>query len=244
MSYGAKQQPNFFVGVDLGQAQDYTAIAVVERIPAKEGPDGRPAGLVEQGTRSRTPIGSILHVRHLERLPLGMPYAGQAEHIRDLLRADELQTVRGTATLWGGLLVSDRTKTAPGVAVDATGVGRPACEMLRAHGLSFDAITITAGETHTYVDGFHRVPKRDLIAALQVSMESGWLRIAAGLELAETLRSELLNFRMKVNINTGHDSYEAWREGDHDDLVLATAMACWKATRRPRSSLVGSHPGY
>lgn len=34
---------------------------------------------------------------------------------------------------------------------------------------------------------------------------------------------------MKVNVSTGHDSYEAWREGDHDDLVLAAALAAWKA---------------
>jgi hypothetical protein len=35
-----------------------------------------------------------------------------------------------------------------------------------------------------------------------------------------------------VNISTAHDSYEAWREGDHDDLVLATALACWRAAKR------------
>ena len=244
MPYGTKPQPRFHVGIDLGQAQDYTAICVIERIPAREGPDGRPAGIVEQGTRGRTPVSSILHVRHLERLPLGMPYTDQAERIRDLLHAPELWTTSTGIQLWGDFRVVDHKNSLPGVAVAATGVGRAACEMLRAHGLEFDAVTITAGETHNYTDGFHRVPKRDLIGALQVSLESGWLRIASGLELAETLRSELLNFRMKVNIATGHDSYEAWREGDHDDLVLATAMACWKATRRPRSTLVGSHQGY
>jgi hypothetical protein len=32
-----------------------------------------------------------------------------------------------------------------------------------------------------------------------------------------------------VNIATGNDSYEAWREGIHDDLVLSVALACWFA---------------
>ncbi len=32
---------------------------------------------------------------------------------------------------------------------------------------------------------------------------------------------------MKIDPATAHDSYSHWREGDHDDLVLATAMACW-----------------
>jgi hypothetical protein len=38
---------------------------------------------------------------------------------------------------------------------------------------------------------------------------------------------ELLNFRVKIDPRTAHDFYEHWREGDHDDLVLATALACW-----------------
>lgn len=33
----------------------------------------------------------------------------------------------------------------------------------------------------------------------------------------------------RSGIATGHDSYEAWRDGDHDDLVLSLAMACWFA---------------
>jgi hypothetical protein len=53
------------------------------------------------------------------------------------------------------------------------------------------------------------------------------LKIAKELELAPILKKELLNFRVKVDPKTAHDSYEHWREGDHDDLVLATALACW-----------------
>jgi hypothetical protein len=71
------------------------------------------------------------------------------------------------------------------------------------------------------------VPKRDLVAAVQVLLQNGRLKIAEGLELAPTLRKELLGFRVKVDPKTAHDSYEHWREGDHDDLVLATALACW-----------------
>jgi hypothetical protein len=91
------------------------------------------------------------------------------------------------------------------------------------------AITIHGGSTVS-VDphrrGF-RVPKRDLVSAVQVLLQTRRLRIAEGLPEADTLKRELLNFRVKVNPATAHDSYEHWREGDHDDLVLATAMACW-----------------
>ena len=61
---------------------------------------------------------------------------------------------------------------------------------------------------------------------------NGTLKVAGDLELWPTLRQELLTFRRKVSLATGHDSYEHWRESDHDDLVLATALACWQATRR------------
>jgi hypothetical protein len=36
---------------------------------------------------------------------------------------------------------------------------------------------------------------------------------------------------VKINISTAHDSYEAWREGDHDDLVLSVALARWAGER-------------
>jgi hypothetical protein len=38
-------------------------------------------------------------------------------------------------------------------------------------------------------------------------------------------------FKVKININTGNESFEAWRERDHDDLVLAVALACWFGER-------------
>jgi hypothetical protein len=34
---------------------------------------------------------------------------------------------------------------------------------------------------------------------------------------------------MKQNISTGHVTYEAWRERDHDDLVLALCVAVFAA---------------
>ena len=39
-----------------------------------------------------------------------------------------------------------------------------------------------------------------------------------------TLVQELLAFRVKIDPLTAHDSYGAWREGAHDDLVLAVAL--------------------
>ena len=87
------------------------------------------------------------------------------------------------------------------------------------------------------------MPKRDLASAPLVLMQNKQLKIAEAMPLAETLRKELLNFKVKINIATGHDSYEAWREGDHDDLVLAVAMACWCGERYLRKESSLPRPG-
>ena len=192
----------YFVGLDLGQANDYTAIVVAEKV--------EPAGADDYE----------LHVRHLERF-------------RDVLYPEVVERVKGLMD--ASVLCGKSALT-----VDSTGVGAAVTDMLRRAGLTFDAVTITGGDTETLSGyGSWRVPKRDLVGNLQVLLQGGRLKIARELTHAENLRAELLNFRVKVNIATGHDSYEAWREGDHDDLVLAAAMAAWKAQKPEFKVLIG-----
>ncbi len=91
-------------------------------------------------------------------------------------------------------------------------------------------MTITGGEAATREPGGYRVPKRDLVGALQVLLQQERLHVAQGLPEAATLVRELLDFRVKLS-DAGHDSYGAWREGTHDDLVLAVALAVWRAEK-------------
>jgi hypothetical protein len=56
------------------------------------------------------------------------------------------------------------------------------------------------------------------------------LKIAESLDLPETLSRELQNFTVKIT-DAANDVYGAWREGTHDDLVLAVALAVWKTTQ-------------
>jgi hypothetical protein len=90
-------------------------------------------------------------------------------------------------------------------------------------------IQITGGDTVTRDGNLTRVPKRDLVSAAQVALQTGRLKIAASLPDAATLTRELESFQVKINLDTAHDSYGAWREGSHDDLVLAVALALWIA---------------
>ena len=45
------------------------------------------------------------------------------------------------------------------------------------------------------------------------------------------LVEELQNFKLKIT-TASNDTYEAWRESVHDDLVLAAAMAAWLGEKR------------
>lgn len=198
---------SFYVGLDLGQSNDYTALAVVEKVGDAKDPD--------------------LHLRHLERYPLRTPYPTMVDRVEALVKNPKLATTRPD---WS----SRRVLEEPDLLVDATGVGRPVVDLFRERGLRHEAITITGGNKVTSDDGGYGVPKRDLIGALEVPFHSGRLKVAAGLHLWGTLRGELQSFRRKVSLTTGNDTYEHWRESDHDDLVLAAALACWGATRPSR----------
>lgn len=125
--------------------------------------------------------------------------------------------------------------------VDATGVGAPVVDMLDSHSVRPVRVYIHGGTSVSFEGGVWKVPKRDLVSTVQILLQNGLLKIAPG-PLADVLISEMLNFRMKINPATAHDSYAAWREGDHDDLVLAVALACWWGRRIMSCIDVGWRP--
>jgi hypothetical protein len=144
--------------------------------------------------------------------------------------------VAHTRTLVGALRAR-QPKPAVDLIVDYTGVGRAVADLLEEAGLGMPVtlVTITGGDVVTRGErGEQRVPKRDLAAVVQVCLQSERLHIAETLPLARTLTDELVNIRVKVSL-AGHDSYGAgaeWREGNHDDLVLALALATWQGENR------------
>jgi hypothetical protein len=194
----------FYVGLDLGQSADYTALAVVHSV------------------HTRTPNGETvrgLHHRHLKRYPLRTPYPEIVEKVFALVRDEKLSPTEYDP------LRGRYSSQPPALVVDNTGVGVAVTDLLKAKGLRFSSVTITGGDTAHKSGRNWRVPKRDLVAALEVPFHTGELKVAEGLTLWPVLKEELLNFRRKINLKTAHDSYEHWRESDHDDLVLATTLA-------------------
>jgi hypothetical protein len=193
-------KPDYIIGLDLGQARDYTALAVIERPPRI--PDCRDK-----------PVYSL---RHLQRFPLNTPYTTIVPAVAALTSVPPLK---------GSPLV-----------IDHTGVGRALVDMFKyaPTGCWIIPVTITAGQAITEPEhGHFHVPKKELVTCLQLILQARRIHIARSLPESDTLVQELENFRVKIT-PAANETFGAWREGDHDDLVLAVVMACWWAERSPR----------
>ena len=192
------------LGLDLGQAKDYTALVVVEWLQV---PTGK---LLPNLTPKKE---DHYHLRFLERFPLGTSYPAVVARVVELMATPEL--VRQTSLV-----------------ADATGVGRPVIDLLREARLQPIPAVIHGGAQVTCdpVTGYWGIPKRELVGTVQVLLQSKRLKFAEDLSEVKLLLDELLRFEVKIT-EAGTDTYGAWREGAHDDLVLATALACWMGER-------------
>jgi hypothetical protein len=194
-------QAHYYIGIDLGQACDYTAIAVVEKLKAYKGKC--PLDYSDLFTTTYT-------LRHIERIPLRTSYVDIVRHVNSM-----------TQTL---LFKHNCT-----FIVDATGAGRPVFDMIKnkVRYCSFYSINITSGNTESQSNGVRNVPKSSLIASLQIAFETAEIRIPKSLEHLPLLMNELSHFKARIK-NTGYTTMNA-ASGEHDDLLFAVALAVYKA---------------
>ena len=185
---------SYYLGLDLGQRRDHSALAIIER---RVTPDSFDHATWQHITKA------VLELRHISRLPLDTPYTEVAHQVCARI---------GRAPLTGNSQL----------AIDATGVGLPVVEhikQLRPPCRLLPVIITGPGAPHSN-NGTWFIPKRDLIANLQVLVEMREIGIASRHRQSNLLAAELLNF------GSGKE---------HDDLVIATALAAWFAGRRRRS---------
>jgi hypothetical protein len=232
--------PEFFMGVDLGQTHDRTAVVVVERVectPPVPAPIEPPP--IQRRRRTHFLLGQEqpmwpplppappppklerqYHVRFCERLRLGTPYPQVVTRVRWIL---------------------DHLGSDAALVVDSTGIGRPVVDLFEASRVYPVAVTITAGETMARDGHRYRVPKRDLVTSVEVLLQERRLKIAQDIGDRAAMVDELLSFRASVT-GAGRETFAA--EGSaHDDLVIALALALWFArlsdTRPPGTPAFG-----
>lgn len=150
------------------------------------------------------PPDPVLRVEYAERLALGTRYTYVVEHVRELI-----PRLPGRAR----------------VVVDATGVGDPVVEMLAAAGLGcpITQIVITSGEAPHGSGDRWRIPRADLIDGVVRLLENDELRAWNGLRGARLWAGEMAGLRYRHHLRTA---------ATHDDLVIAVALACWRARRK------------
>jgi hypothetical protein len=195
-----------FCGLDLGQSRDHSALVVVERADLI-------LDEIDHVTYERLRERQY-RVRFLERVALGTPYPNVVERVRAVVRAKPLV---GRCTL----------------VMDATGVGAPVLDLLRGAqlGCGIDPVILTGGERESHADGVWCVPKQNLVVGLRVMLEKRELGLPAKSGASRVLVKELAEMEMWTG-GRGGLKFGSRRDGAHDDLVMASALACWRA--RPR----------
>jgi len=213
----------FTVGVDLGQRQDHTAIAVVE------------AQLRPRVAERQFEEHSV--VRHLEKASLGTDYVIVARRLKAMATSlTELAEAAGRRRRLHGLSGNGASRISePTFYVDVTGLGGPFCDFLHEEnrGMKIVAVSITRGDQdHIWEGSGYRVlhvGKEALIGRLQLLLGTGRIHLPESAAV-DQLVEELRLYQARVSAGTGHISYGA-QVGRHDDLVIATALAVWERRR-------------
>jgi hypothetical protein len=206
----AAERREYALGVDLGQAHDFTALSVIEKLT-------KPIPIELDGSLGKDSrqlsYAPVYNVRHLERIPLQTSYVQVVRRVADVLTHPNL---RGRCEL----------------VIDKSGVGRAVADLFSEGGLPYVGVTITGGLEESKEPGSTggwRVPKAVLISTLQAAFHRGDFKIAPTLAEADTLVKELADFRVKLSESSSYVGFEA-RQGAYDDLLLSVAIALWRLT--------------
>jgi len=196
--------PEFhFVGIDLGRDSDHSAIAI-SSVYKRTGATPDPYYGVRTVTHS-------LEVSHLEQIPKSTEYTKVMERLGDLVRHLGHQTPYGYK------------QPSIQVALDAAGPGSLGAELIRKQQLSISLypIIITGGEeSHNLKSGATSVPRKELLHNLRVFVETGAIVFADGLRHRERLIRECSGVKASGTTEA------------HDDLVIAVALAAWRAKKQ------------
>ncbi len=197
------QRPHYYIGVDLGQKRNHTALAILEKRWRQ--------GTIEEfvASAARQYYGEYRYtVVKLERLDLGTRYADVVDWVEE-----EVQKI-----YWP----CHRT-----LLVDATGVGSAVVEQMRmVRGLvtsgKLVGVQITGGNSPGYKNGEYgvTVSRMEVMSRLQAAVEGRKFVVAEGCKEAATLRRELRTLQAEGKPEGA---------GAQDDLAFALALAVWFA---------------
>ena len=215
------------LGVDLGQSQHPTALALLLNI---EQTLSRHSW--RDGTESTTKHWLLAYA---EILPLGTSYTQIAQNIvtklanlRRLHPNLQIRTVADSTGLGAPVLELIQKEIVHYQSTNRQGVGR-------LEGILFTGGTAVTTTHHNTlpIDLFH-VPKLTLLNSLATAIENNLLQVPVKLPHAATLLAQLQSLEIHHKENA-QPQIKINRQGDpasiaHADLVMALAMATWRMT--------------
>jgi hypothetical protein len=190
-----------YLGLDLGQASDYTALSILEDPPNSGG---------------EKPKQKKYELKYLERPDLGTSYPDIVTRVKKIIEQPQLKETSA--------LVVDATGVGRAV-LDifyASRIGIPIIAVTITGG---NIASCTSGMWHVPkrdLVGALQV----MVQNHQIQMPT-----EKTLPLTGVLKAEMMNFKAKINLrgHDSYEAGGAsdWREGQHDDLVLSLALICW-----------------
>lgn len=223
-------------GLDFAVTQDHSAFCVIEpekrlnpawsyeeavnakRITRELGPDAYGA---DYNKRVPQYLPWIYTITTLHRYPLKYDTQELRESVQRLISSPQVQDA-------GGIRIAADGTSMQKAIVQSLQYGE--LQLRDVHDITGVAITTGGGESKGS-EGFRNVSKTKLVGLAKHLLGLGRLRINPHLPHAGLLVDELRNFLPKET-PAGNIVWEAnTREGKHDDLILATALALWLAAQ-------------
>ena len=194
---GPNPEPRAFIGLDLGQRQDHSALALL---------DLRWKYLGRCAATYQWVFQPCLTLRGLHRFPLNTSYLVIQEMLIDFL--DDIDARSNGAVPARRELI-----------IDAGGPGGPMVDWLRRslpRGVELKPVIITSGHSEgRHPDGFYTIPRRTLITELILMVNYRTITIPPGLDHWEDFVAEMVQLRGE----SGHPV-----AGGHDDLVMSVSL--------------------
>jgi hypothetical protein len=195
-----REEVAHFAGLDLGQSNHYSALAVLRRVRTLVKYD---VGPWEEA------IPTIYQVGFCERWPLGTSYTKVATDVSEVLKHPR----------WEGNI---------NLALDLGSVGRAVADILKTYGVPYMGITSTSGNGTNVEQNEARVPRNTLVSLLQSKLDQRLLFFHADLPMADTLRAELESIQTKFS-DSGRLTFTTTTTDGHADMASAIMCALWRA---------------
>lgn len=165
----------------------------------------------------------VVPVRRINKDNAGEIFAYNNYHVIYQARTTEPYT--SLVSKVDQVLSQDRIRNLTAVIVDGTGVGTAVVEMFKYNPI---VVMMHGGDTLSIRQDppGYSVPKRDIVAAMQVVFQTGRIKIAKNLPYNEQLAKELQNFLMTTSA-AGNDLYANLKDSIHDDMVISLGLGLW-----------------